>query len=289
MTVLPPLRALHYFYQAALHSSFTLAAEQMHVTHSAISHQIRQLESWMGKPLFIRTSGRVKLTTHGERLLLSCRKAFSELQSSCESIRTGQRQHLKVSCSPSFLSQWLIPRIATFYQRHPEIELQFQALTEVDQLRSEHIDVLILSYEQPPDGDIDATLVSDDYIGPLCAPQLAIQLRSAADLPRMPLLHADTRQHAWEEWARSAGVDNRFDSGKHFDSLTLGIQAARNGLGVIMAPRLLVRQELEDGSLIAPLGFVRVERATWMMTKQARRHDAEISLFRDWLHDAVQA
>ncbi|MGK3142670.1 LysR substrate-binding domain-containing protein [Pantoea sp. C2G6] len=288
MNGLPPLRALHYFHQAALHSSFSVAAEHLHVTHSAISHQIRQLESWMGKPLFVRGNGRVKLTSHGERLLLSCQQAFSELISSCESIRTGLRQHIRISCAPSFLSQWLIPRIASFYQRHPEIEVRFQPLADLSQLRSEHVDVLILSHDAPPDADIDATLVSEDEIGPLCAPQFAAQLRCGADLATMPLLHADTRLHAWTEWAAKAGVSGRFASGKHFDSLTLAIQAARNGLGVLMAPRLLVRKELEDGTLLAPLGFVRVERATWMMTKQARRHDAEISLFRDWLRDATQ-
>ena len=182
----------------------------------------------------------------------------------------------------------MIPRIATFYQRHPEIDVQFQALADVDQLRSEHTDVLILSYEQPPDGDIDATLVSEDYIGPLCSPLFAQRFRSEQDLAELPLLHADTRLHAWSEWAKAAGVRGNFLPGKHFENLTLGIQAARNGLGVIMAPRLLVRKELEDGTLIAPVGFVRVERATWMMTKQARRNDAEISLFRHWLRDAAQ-
>ncbi|MHA6310472.1 LysR substrate-binding domain-containing protein [Pantoea sp. S-LA4] len=288
MTGLPPLRALHYFHQAALHSSFSVAADRLHVTHSAISHQVRQLESWMGKPLFVRGNGRVKLTSHGERLLLSCHQAFSELLSSCETIRTDLRQHISLSCAPSFLSQWLIPRIASFYQRYPEIEIRFQPLTAVSQLRSEHIDVLILSHGEPPEDDIDATLVSEDEIGPLCAPQFASQLQNGSDLSALPLLHADTRLHAWREWAEKAGVSGGFSGGKHFDSLTLGIQAARSGLGILMAPRLLVRQELEDGTLMAPLGFVRVERATWMMTKQSRRHDPAISLFRDWLREAAQ-
>ena len=285
MTALPSLRALHYFHQAALHCSFSVAAECLHVTHSAISHQIRQLESWMGKPLFIRTNGRVRLTSHGERLLVSCQKAFSELSTTCESIRTGMRNHLSVACAPSFLSQWLIPRISSFYQRYPDIEVQFQPQGDIAQLRSEHSDVLILSYEQPPDDDIDATLISDDYIGPLCAPQYAARFHSEQDLAALPLLHADTRLQAWAEWAKISGARGNYWVGKHFDNLTLGIQAARNGLGVIVAPRLLVRQELNDGTLIAPLGFVRVDRATWMMTKRSRQHDAEITLFRDWLRD----
>jgi len=288
MTGLPPLRALHYFHQAALHSSFSVAADRLHVTHSAISHQIRQLESWMGKPLFVRSNGRVKLTAHGERLLQSCQQAFSELRSSCETIRTGLRQYISVSCAPSFLSQWLIPRIASFYQRYPGIEIRFQPLADLSQLRSEHVDVLILSHSARPESDIDAMLISEDEIGPLCAPQFARQLQSGNDLRSLPLLHADTRLHAWSEWAEKAGISGNFSGGQHFDSLTLGIQAARSGLGVLMAPHLLVRQELEDGTLIAPLGFVRVERATWMLTRQSRSPEPEISLFRDWLREAAQ-
>jgi len=288
MNGLPPLRALHYFHQAALHSSFSVAAEHLHVTHSAISHQIRQLESWMGKPLFVRSNGRVKLTSHGDHLLVSCQQAFSELRSSCENIRTGLLQQIRISCAPSFLSQWLIPRIASFYQCYPEIEVHFLPLAPISQLRSEHVDVLILSHGDPPEPDIDATLVSEDEIGPLCAPHLASQLRVGNDLARMTLLHADTRLHAWSEWAAKTGHSGRLNGGKHFETLTLGIQAARSGLGVLMAPRLLVRKELEDGTLLAPLGFVRVERATWMMTKQSRRQDTEISVFRAWLRDAGQ-
>ena len=287
MTGLPPLRALHYFYQAALHSSFSVAAARLHVTHSAISHQVRQLESWMGKPLFVRASGRVKLTSHGERLLLSCQKAFNELTATSEGIRNGLRHQLNIACAPSFLAQWLIPRLGGFYQRHPEIDVQFQGIMDIDQLRSEHADVLIMSYEQQPDEDVDATLVTADYIGPLCAPRFANGFKQAADLATLPILHADTRRQAWSEWAALYGAEPQEHSGKHFDNLTLGIQAARNGLGVIMAPRLLVRKELEDGSLIAPLGFVRAARATWMMTKQSRRDDVEIALFRHWLGEEL--
>ena len=288
MTALPSLRALRYFHQAALHSSFSTAAETLHVTHSAVSHQVRQLESWMGKPLFVRTNGRVKLTSHGERLLVSCQKAFSELATSCESIRTGMRHHLSVSCAPSFLSQWMIPRISSFYQRYPDIDVQFQSLVDIDQLRSEHTDVLILSYEQQPDDDIEATLISDDAIGPLCAPHYAEHLQSARDLQTLPLLHAGTRLHAWAEWAKNSGVRGDFWRGKHFDNLMLAIQAARSGLGIIMAPRLLVQQELKAGALIAPLGFVRIDRATWMMAKRSREQNAEIRLFRAWLSEQAQ-
>lgn len=283
MAGLPSLRALHYFHQAATHSSFSLAAQKLNVTHSAISHQIRQLEGWMGKPLFLRTNGRVKLTAHGETLLQSCQSAFSELTETCGHIRADEAHQLRLSCAPSFLSQWLIPRLGSFYRLHPDIELQFQPLGDIDQLRNGMADVLILSYSQPLDSDIKATLIDDDYIGPLCSPQLATAFTGEPDFFALPLLHADTKRHAWAEWAEKSGVRGNFDAGRRFDNLTLAIQAARNGLGIIMAPRLLVAQELESGTLVAPYGFELADRATWLMTTAARCQEWEITQFRDWL------
>jgi len=288
MAGLPSLRALHYFHQAAACNSFSLAAQKLNVTHSAISHQIRQLEAWMGKPLFLRINGGVRLTAQGETLLLSCHSAFGELTRICEHIRSDDVRRLRLSCAPSFLSQWLIPRLASFYSRYPTTELQFLPLGDTDQLRNGDVDVLILSATAGHAQDIDVTLIEDDYIGPLCSPQLATIVAGHSDFFTLPLLHADTKRYAWAEWAAKSGVPGNFDAGRRFDNLTLGIQAARNGLGIIMAPRSLVTQELKNGTLVAPLGFELADRATWMMTIRRRQQEEEITQFRDWLQQAVR-
>lgn len=283
MPGLPSLRALRYFHQAALHQSFSLAAQSLNVTHSAVSHQIKQLEEWLGKALFLRVNGKVQLTTDGERLKVCCIQTFREIETTCEKIRARDLNSLVVSCAPSFLAQWLIPRISRFTERHKEIALTFQTHVDIERVRNEQADVLIMSHEQPSHEDIAATLITVDYIGPVCAPQFANSFNYETDFSTLPLLHADTKLHAWAEWAKKTGARGDFWAGRHFDNLTLGIQAARNGLGIIMTPQMLVKKEIREGSLIAPLGFAEVDRATWMMVKTSRKDEQEIEVFRRWL------
>lgn len=288
MSALPPLRALRYFHQAALQQSFSLAAQSLHVTHSAISHQIKLLETWLGKSLFLRAGGRVQLTSDGERLKICCEQAFGELEATCEKIRDRPQNGLTVSCAPSFLAQWLIPRIGRFSLRYPDIPLTFQTHVDRQRLASGQCDVLIASH-QTVSGEMTATLIAADDIGPVCSPAFAERFRPGMDFASLPLLHADSRAHAWSEWAEKTGAAGDFRAGNRFDNLTLAIQAARSGLGVTVAPQMLVKKELAEGSLIAPLGFSRMDRATWMIVKAGRNEEAEIALFRDWLLEEVAA
>ncbi|MGE9551806.1 LysR substrate-binding domain-containing protein [Erwinia amylovora] len=288
MPDLPSLRALHYFHQAALHQSFSQAAQSLNVTHSAVSHQIKLLEQWLGKSLFLRASGRVQLTSEGERLKVCCMQTFREIEMTCEKIRASNLNGLSISCAPSFLAQWLIPRINRFSERHKDIVLTFQTHVDIDRVRSEQTDVLILSHEQSVQEDIAATLVTVDYIGPVCSPDFSYNVTCASDFSTLPLLHADTKLHAWAEWAKKTGAKGDFWAGRHFDNLMLGIQAARNGLGIIMTPQILVKKEILEGTLIAPLGFAEVDRATWMMVKATRRNKPEIELFRRWLLEEAE-
>lgn len=281
---LPSLRALRYFQQAALQTSFSLAAQSLNVTHSAISHQIKQLEEWLGKPLFIRANGRVQLTADGERLRECCSRAFSDIEDTCEKIRQ-QSTSLVVSCAPSFLAQWLIPRISNFSQLHPDITLNFQTHMDVDKVRQDQTDVLILSHPDSACEDISATLITVDYIGPVCSADFALPVSIDTDFTTLPLLHAHTKRHAWAEWANKSGAQGDFWAGRYFDNLTLGIQAARNGLGLMITPQILVQKEIEEGRLKAPLGFTAMDRATWMMVKQGRQDEREIAVFRQWLLD----
>lgn len=283
MSNLPSLRALYYFHQAALHQNFSRAAQSLNVTHSAVSHQIKQLEEWLGKPLFLRTNGRVQLTADGERLKVCSTQSFRSIEATCDKIRAGDLHTLTISCAPSFLAQWLIPRINRFTSRHSEIALTFQTHIDLERVRSEHTDILIVSHEQPVQQDIAATPIAVDYIGPVCSPRFSHSFHYETDFSTLPLLHADTKLNAWSEWAKKTAARGDFWAGTHFDNLTLAIQAARNGMGIIMAPQMLVKKEILDGSLIAPLGFAEADRATWMMTKASRQAEKAIELFRRWL------
>lgn len=283
MADLPSLRALHYFQQAARFENFSLAAESLNVTHSAISHQIRQLEAQLATPLFTRSHGRVFLTPAGERLKKSCLQAFGELERACHEIKNQGVSPLTIACAPSFLAQWLLSRIGRFSERYADIPLTFQTCTDIEQLKSGYSDVLLLSHERPVDPDIETTLLSVDYIGPVCAPDFTQAFTYATDFSTLPLLHADTKVHAWAEWARKTGAQGDFWAGRHFENLMLAIQAARSGLGIIMTPQMLVKKDIQQGTLVAPLGFVEVDRATWMMVYAQRKEERAIRLFCRWL------
>lgn len=283
MADLPALRALHYFKQAALFESFSLAAESLNVTHSAVSHQIKNLEGWLGTPLFKRAAGRVYLTRDGEKLKKCCDQVFSEIENTCREIKARQENNLIISCAPSFLAQWLIPRISRFSERHENIVLTFQTHTDVQQIHEQRTDILIKSNEHQQTHDIESTLITVDYIGPVCSPGFRHRFTYQTDFSTLPLLHADTKINAWQEWARKTNAKGDFVAGKHFDNLTLAIQAAKNGLGIIMTPQILVKKELQEGTVIAPLGFAEVDRATYMLVKSSRCQEPEITAFRRWL------
>ncbi|KQN47458.1 LysR family transcriptional regulator [Serratia sp. Leaf50] len=283
MSDLPSLRALHYFKQAAVFESFSAAAESLNVTHSAISHQIKNLEAWLGTPLFKRTAGRVYLTQDGQILKKCCEQVFRNIEATCKEIKTREENNLIISCAPSFLSQWLIPRISRFSRQHENIALTFQTHVNIENIHDERTDILIKSNESPLSDEIEATLITVDYIGPVCSPDFRHRFTYETDFTTLPLLHADTKINAWQEWARKTNTRGDFISGKHFDNLTLAIQAARSGLGIIMTPQILVKKEIQEGSLIAPLGFAEVDRATYMLVKRARSQEKEIVLFRQWL------
>ncbi|RZF29752.1 LysR family transcriptional regulator [Paraburkholderia sp. UYCP14C] len=283
MRILPSLRALQCFEAVANYESFTKAANELCITHSAVSHQIRALEAWFGKDIFVRHSGGVRLTKEGERLKSACSVALALLEDECVGIRLrAPERKLTIGCSVSFLAHWLLPRIEEFSRRVPEVVLNFQARGDVAALLGREVDALIVT-DRFPSSAIKATCLTTDMIGPVCAPNCSNLPRSPHDLGEMRLLHARSRMNAWSEWSQTVGVGVDSCCGQVLDSLSLTIEAARNGVGLAIAPELLVRRDLADGRLIAPMGFVRVERSTYLYVRASNSQEADIEIFRDWL------
>jgi len=284
MRRLPPIRALQSFEVAANHENFSRAAEALCLTHSAISHQVRTLESWFGQKLFARHPGGVTLTEEGEQLKSACMTAFSLLEERCAGIRARvSERKLTIACSTSFLALWLLPRIERFSKQLPELVLSFQTPGDVASLLTRKVDVLILSDRASASDAIDATCVATDVIGPVCAPGWTSLPLSPRDIGTVPVLHARSRPSAWKEWANEVGVSVDLRRGQTLDSLSLTIEAARSGLGFAIAPEMLVRRDLAERRLIAPLGFATVERATYLYVSASRRQQADIAAFREWL------
>ena len=171
MRRLPPLNALRVFEECARALSFSAAAQTLCVTHSAVSHQIRQLEEWFGQKLFIRHAGGIALTLSGETLQRTASQVLSQLEQTCAQLcQRPPRQELVIAAPASFLANWLIPRLELFEQAHPNIQLRLQTNARPEALLSGTVDLLIQSSSQLlPDSILSLPLLVE-RTGPVCAP-----------------------------------------------------------------------------------------------------------------------
>jgi DNA-binding transcriptional LysR family regulator len=291
MRRLPPLNALRVFDAAARHLNFSAAAEELCVTHSAVSHQIRQLEEWFGHTLFARHAGGVSLTDIGRRLQQTVGPALASLEEGSAAIlRTQARSEVTLGAPGSFLANWLIPRLERFEAAHPEILLRLQTSTETEDLLRGRIDALILSGAAPWPTGMATTPLLDEWIGPVCAPAYALNSHQAAELLRLPLLHTSSRQSAWQDWAKARELGaGHWSKGRHFDHLPLMLEAVRAGLGIGIAPALLVERELAAGTLRAPFGFEPGPHAFTLCLESTRTDNPSLDALRAWLLEEAAA
>ena len=283
MRKLPPLRSLQIFETAAGFESFTKAADALCLTQGAVSYQIRALEAWLDEALFVRQTDGIRLTEAGVSLQAVCSEVFATLEAECQRIRDGDTgSRIRLGCSGSFIGHWLIPCLERFEQIYPEVTLELRVADQLAALGSREIDVMIVAGSAPDAADIEAIRLADDLIGPVCAARRTPLPRSGHDL-QGALLHTTSRPQAWQDWARAAGQTLTLDSGRRFDSLTLTLEAARQGLGFAIAPELLVRRELDAGLLQAPFGFHATGAAIYFCSRSDDAPSVAIGHLRNWL------
>ncbi|HEY3049267.1 MAG TPA: LysR substrate-binding domain-containing protein [Polaromonas sp.] len=283
------LNALRAFEATARLRNFSAAANELSVTHGAVSRHIRMLEDTLGLPLLQRTAQGAMPTAEGQRLADGLSTAFSLIQSSVEQLKPGP---LTLSCSESIMMYWLLPRLSRFKDAHPEVELRFNMSHGPVDFARDNVGVAIrLSSIKAPKDAVQAD-VAPEWVGPVCSPEYLRQKRiqSVRDLLRARLMASSTRPSAWEDWALCSNhTDLELRVDESFDHFYLLIQGARCGLGLANVPRMLVRDDLTSGTLVAPLGFVRGPNrlSIWTAPHLSRRPDV-VKLV-DWLHDELRA
>lgn len=284
---LPPLNAIKAFEAAARLASFTRAAAELNVTHGAVSRQIRVLEEWLGARLFERTSRNSVPTPAGAELLAEIGPALDRLANAATRARSGvqARGPLRVSALPTFAMRWLIPRLPEFQRDHPELDLRIvTASTPAEQFRM-GVDVVISGPSQQP-GWTGRQFLGEARL-PLLSPELMRRcpLQAPPDLARHTWLHAATLREAWPRWLSAAGIPELKPAREQiFEHFYFAIQAALEGLGVVMGPLALVGEELRAGRLLAPIREPLVRtRGYFVYAPQASSDGPAIAAFRKWL------
>jgi LysR family glycine cleavage system transcriptional activator len=290
---LPPLNGLRAFEAAARLLSFSKAAEELHVTPAAISHQIKGLEGYLGVPLFRRLNKALMLTEAGQAALPGLREGFDQLVRAVDAVRAWDvRRPLTVSTAPSFGAKWLVPRLERFRQGHPGTEVRVDATSELVDFAREEVD-LAIRYGSGRYPGLAAERLLVEEVFPVCSPRLLEgphPLRVPEDLRWHTLLHVDWVQQPdlwpdWSTWLRAAGVEGVDPTrGPRFSMSAMAAQAAIDGHGVALGSSVLLRDDLEAGRLVKPfeLGFP-VDLAYYLVYPEAHAERPKVVAFRRWL------
>lgn len=284
MRLLPSLNGLRAFEAAARCGSFAAAGEELRVTQAAVSRMVRTLESRLGFTLFARHANRLTLTAQGKALYPGLATAFDGIATLVAQVATMTGGPvLTVGVGPSFAMRWLIPRLADFQQRHPDVEVRIATGGAINPIRDDWTCGILRGDGRWPGYETEALFSADLF--PVCAPALAGKLRTPGDLRRHAILQVAHALDDWPQWLAAAGQKWRPEKrSPRFDSYALALQAAVDGLGVAMGLRPYVADDLVAGRLVAPFARTVPSSKSWyLLWRPVRRDDPALIAFRDWL------
>lgn len=284
---LPSLSALRAFEAAARHQSAKLAAGELSVTPTAISHQLRQLEASLGVSLFVRKPRRLELTAAGRELRAVLQSAFDSIEDAVSRLRAAPlRQAVTLSTTPAVAVRWLLPWVCMLRDHHPQLDLRLHATHETVPMDGVTADMGIRYGDGHWPGLVAEKLFENVFV-PTCSPQLG--LREPTDLIGQTLIHFEPQQvtrfpMGWAEWQRLAQVTGlETGAGLRFSDETHAISAALDGQGVALMSRHLIADELERGRLVQPFGPDLDGKPFYLVYPESRRDDPPIRAVRDWV------
>jgi LysR family transcriptional regulator, glycine cleavage system transcriptional activator len=287
---LPPMQALRAFEATARLGSLTKAAQALSLTHGAISHQIKSLESDLGVRLVERAGRGIRLTDEGDRFARRVRTAFSELTAAMNELaaRANPRQ-LRVSVVPSFAARWLLPRIGRFVAAYPDIDLDVRANMANIDFANDDSDAAI-RYGYGDWRDVQIELLLADRFFPVCSPRIANGRLPArpADLAGYPLLRAE--DEFWKPWFEAAGLDwPEPTRGPIFNDSSHIMQAAAEGQGIALARTSLVGNDVRNGVLVRLFDIeVPASKKQYLVYPSRAANSPKLAMFRRWLHEEIE-
>ncbi|BAI70953.1 lysR-like transcriptional regulator [Azospirillum sp. B510] len=286
-TRLPQLGALRVFESAARHGSLTRAAEELHVTHGAVSKQIKNLELELGEDLFLRRNRGVFLTERGRSLAERLGMIFTELEETLVGFRRkGPDQPLVVSCEPTLCLKFLIPSLGDLL-KDTGMEVRVLAAGGSIDFRRDHIDLAIRRNDFAIDGSIHSTIICDEVMGPVCKAGMLTAADAGTGRFKLPALHTRTRPDAWTTWRRLKHPAVDCDSNITYEHFYLAIEAAMAGQGIALASLHMVRRDIAANRLSSLCGFWPDGTHYVVLSERPIEQDERAVRFVGWLSKAM--
>ncbi|MGE0734064.1 MAG: transcriptional regulator GcvA [Alphaproteobacteria bacterium] len=292
--ITPSLTSLAAFEAAARHISFTRAAEELGITQSAVSRQIRQLEDYLGIALFERVRRRVVLTDSAAAYVTEIRTALGRIEAATTDLVTsvGKGGVINIASLATFAASWLAPRMVSFVRAHPDISFNITAYHHgLADIEDRNIDVAIYFGEPSWPGTVSDRLMREVFV-PMCTPEYmrANKLRTIGDLARVTLIQQSSRPDAWRDWfARAGRPDINALRGPRFEHYSMVIEAALTGLGIATIPRFLVEPHLASGRLVIPFDIeMRSRYDYYLVYPEAKRRLPKVQAFRRWIQNQAR-
>ena len=284
-----PLTALRAFEAAARNRSVKVACEELHLTAGAVSQQVRALELRLEVQLINRSGGRYEVTPLGELLMKHLTRCFDDLERAVAEIQAhAEPGRLRLKLAPTFAVRWFAPRMISFFSHCPGMDLDVATLSTDAELSFDDCDFLVRT-GAPPWPELDAILLFEEELVPVCSPQLAKRLQSPSDLCTQTLLHSMLREDNWAIWLRSAGFDSALaERGARFPNAVLACEAAAGGSGVAVTQWAYVEHDVRAGRLAVPFEHrAKTGKGYYMTNSKYRSDEKKITDFRAWLQAVV--
>lgn len=285
---LPPFAAIRAFEAAARHSNFRRASEELGLSPSAVSHQVKSLEDFLGIPLFHRSEGGLLLTPAGATYLIELREALDRIETATAHVRRAREStHLTVHLFPSLAALWLIPRLTRFQRMEPALDVRLVTSLEPIDFRRAEIDVAI-RYATDPPPEHRADRMFDEELFVVCSPgyiERSGPIATLGDLAGRVFIHCETEPNEWADWLTFAGAP-ALEAGRRIrlDSRALALGAAADGLGIAVGRTPFVLDHLAAGRLVAPLPFrLRTGFSYYVVSPLRSAPLRAVASFRDWL------
>jgi DNA-binding transcriptional LysR family regulator len=289
---IPSTAALSAFESAARHQSFTKAADELAVTQSAVCRQIGALEDFLEVKLFRRSRRGVTLTEAGLAYSRKVTARLDEVERDTLDMmaRGGQGGSLELGVVPTFATKWLLPRLRGFSERHPDITVNLSARARPFLFDETPFDAAIHAGETVWPGTEGVFLMREQIIA-VCSPALPGMASDRIDWGRHTLLQMGTRPYAWRSWFASCGIEvDRDMAGPRFELYSMLAEAAVQGMGIALIPRLLVEDELRRGVLVQAGGHEYASgRSYYLIYPEHKLEDKVLATFRTWLEQDAQA